>query len=102
MRMREDSSEGQTIFILGDPAEVSETEILECDEGDDTANQIEETGHNGVSQDVGNGGAHLGLVFGHLLSSEEKDFIIRNIRFSSDFQYRTNSIVSVATIFREW
>ena len=59
------------VLVLSDPAEVGETEILECNEGDDTPNQVEETGHNGVPQDVGDGGAHLGFVFGHLLSSEK-------------------------------
>ena len=58
-----------------------ETEILECDEGDHAANQVEEAGHNGVSQDVGNGGAHLGFVFGHLLGSEEREIKISNIVF---------------------
>ena len=51
---------------------MGEAEILECDEGDHAAHQVEEAGHNGVAQDVSDGRAHLSLVFGHLLSSEEK------------------------------
>ena len=58
-----------TLLIFSDSAEVGEAKILISYKREDTAHEVEQAGDGGVPKDVGDGGADLSLLLGHLLCS---------------------------------
>ena len=61
-----------TLLIFCDSTEVCEAKILISNERENAAHEVEEAGDGGIPQDVGEGGADLRLLLGHLLCSVNK------------------------------
>ena len=58
-----------TLFILCDSAKVCEAEVLIGNKRHNTSDQIKQSRNQSISENVGNRGADLCLLLGHLLSS---------------------------------